>query len=49
LRLVLIAIAGAWLAIHAAGASALFALIGVAMAVYGLATAAAVRFTSWGP
>ena len=47
LRLLLIASAGAWLAVNAAGAPALFVLIGVAMAVYGLATAAAIHFTSW--
>jgi len=47
LRLLLVASAGAWLAISAAGASELFALVGIAMAVYGLATAAAVRFTTW--
>jgi len=47
LRLLLVAGVGAWLAFNAAGASALFALIGVAMTVYGVATAAAVHITRW--
>ena len=49
LRLVLVAGAGAALTWWDAGASALFALVGVAMVVYGLATAAGVYFTRWGP
>lgn len=47
LRLLVVAIAGAWLTVNAAPASAFFVLVGVAMAVYGLTTAAAVYFTSW--
>ncbi len=49
LRLLLIAGVGAWLAYSGAGAFALFVLIGAAMTVYGLGTAAAVHYTSWTP
>ncbi|MFN0183458.1 MAG: MATE family efflux transporter [Aquabacterium sp.] len=49
LRLLLVAGAGAWLAAHAAGPAAYFALVAAAMVAYGLATAAAIRLTPWGP
>jgi len=49
LRLAVVAGAGAWLAAHDAPAWAFFALVAVGMAVYGLATGAAVHFTRWGP
>jgi Na+-driven multidrug efflux pump len=48
-RLAVVAAAGAWLAASGAGASHYFALVAVAMVVYGVATAAAVRYTRWGP
>jgi putative MATE family efflux protein len=48
-RLVLVAGAGTWLASIGAPASGYFALVALAMLAYGAATAAAVRFTSWGP
>jgi putative MATE family efflux protein len=47
-RLLLVGIGGWWLASSGAPASALFALVGVAMAVYGLGTALAIRLTRWG-
>jgi putative MATE family efflux protein len=47
-RLLLVGIGGWWLAASGAPASALFALVGVAMAVYGLGTALAIRLTRWG-
>jgi Na+-driven multidrug efflux pump len=46
-RLLLVGIGGWWLAASGAPASALFALVGVAMAVYGLGTALAIRLTRW--
>ena len=49
LRLVLVAGVGAWLAAEGAQAGAYFALIAVAMVAYGLSTAAAVKWTPWGP
>ena len=49
LRLALVAVAGSWLAARDAGPSAYFALVAVAMAAYGLATALAVKLTQWGP
>jgi len=49
LRLALVAGAGAWLAAHDAPAWAFFALVSAGMAVYGVATGLAVRFTRWGP
>jgi putative MATE family efflux protein len=49
LRLGLVALAGAWLASRGAPAAHYFALVGVAMLVYGLATMAAVHFTPWEP
>ena len=48
LRLTLVAAGGAWLVHVSAGASALFALVGLSMTVYGLATATAVFVTPWG-
>jgi len=48
-RLVLVAVVGFWLAAHGAPAWQYFALVGVAMALYGLSTALAVRLTHWGP
>jgi Na+-driven multidrug efflux pump len=47
-RLLLVGIGGWWLASSGAPASALFALVGVAMAVYGLGTALSIRVTRWG-
>jgi len=47
-RLAVIAIGGWWLAAGDAPAWAMFALVGLGMAVYGIATALAVRFTRWG-
>jgi putative MATE family efflux protein len=47
LRLVVIAVGGALLVANDASAQAIFMLVGVAMAIYGLATALAVRLTPW--
>lgn len=47
LRLLLVIVAGWWLATHEAGAAAYFMLVAAGMAVYGLATALAVRLTPW--
>jgi putative MATE family efflux protein len=47
-RLLMVAIGGWWLASSAAPAWALFALVGAAMTVFGIATAAAVGLTRWG-
>jgi Na+-driven multidrug efflux pump len=49
LRLAVVAGAGAWLAARGAPAWQYFALVAVAMLVYGAATAAAVLLTRWGP
>jgi putative MATE family efflux protein len=49
LRLALVAVMGFWLRSQQAPAWAYFALVGAAMAVYGLSTAVAVRMTRWGP
>ncbi|MBK6656909.1 MAG: MATE family efflux transporter [Proteobacteria bacterium] len=49
LRLVIALTIGTWLAARGFGASAYFGLIAAAMAVFGIATAAAVKFTPWGP
>ncbi len=49
LRLLLVAGTGAWLAGRAAEPAAYFALVAGAMAAYGVATALAVRWTSWAP
>ncbi len=47
-RLLLVAGAGAWLASGEATAASYFWLVTVAMVSYGLASAAAVKFTPWG-
>jgi MATE family, multidrug efflux pump len=47
-RLLLVGVGGWWLASSGAPAWALFALVGLAMAVYGLGTALAIRVTRWG-
>lgn len=47
LRLILVAAVGAWLAPRATQAWPFFALVGGAMVVYGLSTAAAIAMTSW--
>jgi len=39
---------GAWLASMGAPAWTLFALVGLAMVVYGLGTALSIRLTRWG-
>lgn len=49
LRLAVVACAGAWLVARDAPAWQLFALVGAAMAVYGVATTVAIRVTRWGP
>lgn len=49
LRLVVVVAAGAWLVARDAPAWQLFALVGVAMGVYGVATATSIRLTRWGP
>jgi putative MATE family efflux protein len=48
LRLTIVALGGWWLATSDAPAWALFALVGAAMIVFGLSTAAAVGLTRWG-
>ncbi|HEY0329090.1 MAG TPA: MATE family efflux transporter [Rhodopseudomonas sp.] len=48
LRLLMVGIGGWWLSAIAAPAWTLFALVAGAMGVFGLSTAAAVRFTRWG-
>jgi putative MATE family efflux protein len=48
LRLAVVALGGWWLAAQQMPAWTIFALVAFAMAAYGLATVAAVRFTSWG-
>jgi putative MATE family efflux protein len=47
-RLLMVALGGWWLASIGAPAWTLFALVGAAMIVLGLGTAASVRFTRWG-
>lgn len=47
-RLVVIIVGGFWLASAGAPAWAMFALVGAAMVVYGLATVAAIRLSPWG-
>lgn len=47
-RLVVVAAAGWWLSGHGAPAWQYFALVAVAMVVYGLSTALSVRLTRWG-
>ena len=48
LRLLIVALGGYWLAASAAPQWTMFALVGFAMAAYGLATALAVYSVSWG-
>ncbi len=48
-RLLVVAGVGAWLLARDAPAWHFFALVGSGMVVYGLATAAAIRITRWGP
>jgi putative MATE family efflux protein len=48
-RLALVAGGGWWLTMTAAPVWTLFALVALSMAAYGVATAAAVHFTSWQP
>lgn len=48
IRLLMVAIGGWWLASTGAPAWTLFALVGAAMIVFGLSTAASVRLTHWG-
>jgi Na+-driven multidrug efflux pump len=47
-RLLLVAIGGWWLLSIHAPAWTLFALVGAAMVVFGLSTAASIRLTRWG-
>jgi putative MATE family efflux protein len=47
-RLLIVALGGWWLATSGAPAWTLFALVGAAMVVFGLSTAASVRLTRWG-
>ncbi len=47
-RLLIVAFGGWWLASISAPAWTLFALVGAAMVVFGLSTAASVRLTRWG-
>jgi hypothetical protein len=47
-RLFVIAFGGWWLATTDAPAWTMFALVGLGMAVYGIATAGAVYLTRWG-
>ena len=47
LRLVIVAGAGWWLTTWPAPVWTVFALVGLAMAAFGLATAAAIYFVSW--
>lgn len=49
LRFLFVLAGGQWLAASGAGPSALFALVGAAMAVFGCATALGVWRTRWGP
>src|ERR1700730_4621854 len=47
-RLLMVGVGGWWLASSGAPAWTLFALVGAAMVVFGLSTAASVRLTRWG-
>ena len=47
LRLVVVAVIGSWLVSHNAPASDYFLLVALAMAVYGLSTALAIKVTPW--
>jgi putative MATE family efflux protein len=48
-RLVLVAAVGSWLSARGAQPWELFALVAAGMAIYGVSTATALRFTRWGP
>jgi hypothetical protein len=48
-RLVLVAGAGYWLSQHQGTADHFYQLVAVAMVLYGVVTAAAVKLTPWGP
>jgi len=48
LRLVIVGLGGWWLAASGAPAYTLFALVGAAMVVFGLATVLSIKFTRWG-
>jgi Na+-driven multidrug efflux pump len=48
-RLILVAGAGYWLAQQQATAGHFYVLVAVAMVLYGVVTAAAVKLTPWGP
>ena len=48
-RLLLVAGVGTWLSARGAEPWQLFALVAAGMAIYGVATATAVRLTRWGP
>ena len=48
IRLLMVGIGGWWLATSGAEAWTLFALVGGAMVVFGLATALAIKLTRWG-
>jgi Na+-driven multidrug efflux pump len=47
-RLLMVAIGGWWLALSDAPAWTLYALVGAAMVVFGVSTAASIRLTRWG-
>ena len=47
-RLLMVGLGGWWLVSINAPAWTLFALVGLAMVVFGLSTAASVRLTRWG-
>ena len=47
IRLVLVALGGWWLAASGAPAWTLFALVGIAMVVFGLSTALSIYLTRW--
>ena len=49
LRMVVVAVIGSWLVGRNAPASHYFLLVALAMAVYGLSTALAIKLTRWGP
>ena len=49
IRLAMVALGGVWLLRTGAPATDLFALVGAAMGVYGLASGLAMYWTSWGP
>lgn len=49
LRLIIVGGAGAWLVANSAPAWHYFVLVGAAMVIYGISTAATIWFTPWGP